>query len=29
MIKKFHPDKVPILINKASGSKLRDLNNNK
>lgn len=29
MIKKFHSDKVPIIINKATGSKLRDITNNK
>lgn len=29
MIKKFHSDKVPIIINKSSGSKLRDITNNK
>ena len=29
MIKKFHSDKVPILLRKAPGSKLRQLTNNK
>ena len=29
MIKKFHSDKVPIIISKAAGSKLRDISNNK
>ena len=29
MIKKFHSDKVPIIISKANGSKLRDIANNK
>lgn len=29
MIKKFHSDKVPILIKKASRSKLKDVTNNK
>lgn len=29
MIKKFHSDKVPIIIKRAAGSKLRELTNNK
>lgn len=29
MIKKYHENKVPIIVKKASGSKLRDLTNNK
>lgn len=29
MIKKFHSDKVPIIIRKAPRSKLKDVSNNK
>ena len=29
MIKKFHSDKVPIIINRSPGSRLRELTNNK
>lgn len=29
MIKKFHSDKVPIMIRKAPKSKLKDVSNNK
>ena len=29
MIKKYHSDKVPIIVKRAGGSKLRELTNNK
>jgi hypothetical protein len=29
MIRKFHPDKVPILLNRVKQSKLKEFDNNK
>ena len=29
MIRKFHPDKIPIFLNKIKNSKLKDFDNNK
>ena len=29
MIRKFHPDKIPIFLNKVKNSKLKDFDNNK
>lgn len=29
MIRKFHPDKIPILLNKNRNSKLKQFDNNK
>jgi hypothetical protein len=29
MIRKFHPDKIPIFLNKVKNSKLKEFDNNK
>jgi len=29
MIRKFHPDKIPILLNRVKQSKLKEFDNNK
>lgn len=29
MIRKFHPDKIPILLERTKNSKLKDFENNK